>query len=256
MFLLLVIHLFWSHQEFAQSNHHYTYSVEKSVPGVKPIYSSFSLTRWNHVFVPVDGGIYNLFDSIWFIPPSGDYYFTSVAVNDPDTAFFVVANQNENTKIFYIKASNLKNIKKIELATISKGVYNITYKHSKCVIWGFDNDSCRIGILTTHSVKWLVSIKEPITQVQMNNNSEILFSTTHALRNISTSQLLFTTKERITGFDFDRKNNLVVSYLGGTGIMNGDTLHLISRDIFGLVMCHNDSLYLLNQSKRTLNIVY
>jgi hypothetical protein len=239
LFLILLVQV----DSRAQSEK-YGYDVV-SLPRSQNLFTSFYINENNQVFIAINGGVYLPKDSLWFLPPAKEFYFTSMAPNVNDTGVFVLANTVDSTKIYYLKSSANGSIKKFHLVTMSKGVYNLIYKNGLCCVWGYDANDSRIGILSSGGIKWLITVKGIISQVQVNDSSEMYFSLKSSIYQLNNRKKVITVNSEISGFDFDRKGNMIVSCREGIGLVSKDSLTIIARGITGLVQYRNENVFVL-----------
>lgn len=219
--------------------------VSIKLPSLVVPYTSFYVSESNQILLPYQGGIYSLKDSLWFIPPAEGFDFTSFAINFKDTAFFAIANGMDSTEIFYVKSGGKLPIKKYNLYKLQKGIYQLIYKNDVCYVWGYSSKESKIGILTGKGIQWLLSLKGVITQVRINDSSEIFFALDKAIYDLQKRETVMVDEKNIFGFDFDKNQNLVVSCSKGIAIKIGNKLSIIAKNIGGLVACRNERIFVL-----------
>lgn len=223
-----------------------------SYPETTDIVTSFHVNDNNIVFLALNGGIYLPHDSLWFIPPSKNFYFTAFAPNVKDTSLFVVANTTGNSELYYLKSSIQSPIKRFLVATLEKGIYNLIFKANVCYVWGYCSNISRIGILVNGEVKWLLQLQGVIKQVQVNNDGDIFFTKNNSIFQLGSPKPILTLEKKIFGFDFDKQNNIIVSSMDGVGISIKDKLEFITSEAAGPVQYNHKSAFILNRNKNNI----
>ena len=252
LYISFVLIMPWINISIAQTGKgEYKYSVI-SFPSLQTMSTSFYVNETGQVFLPLNGGIYLPKDSVWFLPPSKEYSFTSFAPSLKDTSLFVFANTADHTELYYLKSTVGAAIKKYPMATLEKGLYNIIYKNNTCYVWGYSSGISKIGILLKDEIKWLMNIEGLIRQVQVNDSSEIFFAYKNSIYTLGNRQTVLTLDKTIYGFAFDKSNNLLLSCSDGIGIRNNDKLKIIATEVSGVMEYRNGSLFVLDRSRNTI----
>jgi len=217
-----------------------------SLPKSQNLFHSFFVSDQDKIFLPLNGGIYLPKDSLWFLPASKEYYFTSFAPDLKDTSCFVFANSSTATELYYLKSSKHSAIRKFCIAKLKRGSYAVIYKGSICYVWGHDGEQSKIGFLVNNKIKWLISIKGIIRQVQVDDKGEIFFALENSIHKLSTRQTIVTLASVISGFDFDKSGKIILSCADGIGIQKDKTIEIIATGLSGLIEYQNDVIYVLN----------
>ncbi len=212
------------------------------------VFTSFYVNEVNQILLPFDGGIYMPKDSLWFLPPVKDYYFTSFAPDLKHSAFFVLANHADSSELYYLKSIRKSPVQRCLLAKISKGLYNVIFKNGVCYVWGFDPHESKIGILTENGLNWVFKIKGIIQQVQVNKSGEIFFALGNTIYQLSSQKKILILNSKILGFDFDEEGQIIVSFNEGVGVKNEDVIKIVATGINGIVQYANEKIYVLNPS--------
>jgi hypothetical protein len=221
------------------------------LPQSQVSYSSCYVSDDKSVFLPVGGGIYLPQDSIWFLPPSERYYFTSVAPVLTDTAFFAIGNTASTSELIYVRSSSQKLPIQLQIQSLDKGFYHLIYRNNLCCIWGFSGGHSKIGVLAEKQVKWVFTLKGIITQVQLNDAGEIFFAAGNSIYQLTTGKRLLTYEGKIFGFDFNSKQQIVLSCEQGVGYIDeANKLNILARQIFGTVTARNNTTFVLPPTGR------
>ncbi len=226
-----------------------------NLPTSQSLITSLFVNEINQVFLPLNGGIYLPKDSLWFIPPSKGYYFTSFAPNVKDTGFFVVANTSDSSELFYLKSSRDASIKRYPVLKLNKGLYNVIFRNNTCYIWGHDTKGSRIGILVNNEIKWLLNLSGVIQQVQVNDSSEIFFALNKAIYKLNNQQIVLSLNKEIHGFCFDKSGNIILSTADWVGVQNEDKIDIIATGMSGLSAYENDSIFIVSNKAQQINII-
>jgi len=218
---------------------------EIPIPKLHALVSSFYVNEEGHPFLPLNGGIYLPEDSLWFLPPTKENYFTSFAPVIEDTALFVMSNTNDSSVVHYLKTSSGGSVKKIKVAAVKQGIYNLIYKNKICYIWGYEGKYSSIGIVGNGAVNWLFKMNGLIRQVQLNEASDLFFCADSSIFKLNEKKLILKLNETIDGFCFTKSNNLLVSSTAGIGIVNQQELGLIATGVTGKLQAAGNSIFLL-----------
>jgi hypothetical protein len=233
----------------------YKYKVY-NIPQSQASFNSFYINEGNQIFLPLNGGIYLLKDSLWFISPVKGYYFTSFSPNLKDDALFVLANRSDSSQLFYLKSEKNKPIQRYTLAKFPIGIYNLVYKNGVCYVYGDDPNGSKIGILAKQNINWIFRIKDHIQQVQINESSEIFFALKNAIYQLSNQKKILILNSKINGFDFDSDGKIIVSLEDGIGIYSDGIVEIVASGIKGLIQYKNKSIYVLPTSGKALYQLY
>jgi hypothetical protein len=232
----------------------YTYT-SVAFPSSNLLQTSFYVNDANKVFIPLNGGIYMPQDSIWFIPPSKRYIFTSVAIDLKDTGLFVAACSADSSHLFYLKSSTNSPIKRSRLAELTKGIYNLILRNNICYIWGYSGDTSKVGILTDNGVEWLMHFTGVIQQVQVNDRFEIFFSVGNSIYQLNNNTTVLKLTKKIYGFCFDENDKLVVSTDDGVAIVDKGVQLIIAKNVLGIMQQQDEKVYILSNKEHKLYIL-
>ena len=226
-----------------------------NLPNSKCLFTSFFVNDLDQVFIPVNGGIYMALDSAWLIPPKRGYYFSSFAPNVKDTGFFTFANTIDSSKLFYLKNSMGLPVKKLNLLTLERGIYNVIFTNNTCYVWGIVGNTSRIGIVLRDQVKWLFNAIGIIKQVQVTDSSEIYFCLNNSIYKLGSRQVILSSPVPIYGFCFNEHGNLFVSTKNGFGHIEGNNLVIVATGVYGIANYRNGKMFVCSNSKGQINIL-
>lgn len=252
LFILLFSHFYANAQN---ESINYKYSV-LNIPPSKNLFTSFSVTETSDILLPLNGGIYVVNDSLWFIPPSKQYFFTSVATNIIDTGVFVFANTLDSSKLFCLKNSLTAPIQRSLIVQMSKGIYNVIFKNNICYVWGHTGTNSKIGILVNKEVKWLINLKGVIQQVQVNSLNEIYFSLGKSIYQLNNQKKILTLEKEIHGFCFTKDDKIILSSIDGVGIYEHNNISIFASELDGLLEQKSDKLFLVSNKNKQVYILY
>ncbi len=217
----------------------------KEMPGKHAMLNNFFVNELNQVFVPISGGVFMPFDSLWLIPPSKKQYITSFSTNDIDTSFYISSNTNDSSLFSYIKLSKSKNIIPFQLLSLKRGSYNLIYSKGVLFVWGFENNKSKIGIVTKKNVNWILNIDGIITQCQFNDKNEIFFSLGNTIYQLDKLKKVAELKSQVFGFCFDKSGKIICSTKDGIGFLENTTMNIIAEGINGNLQSSKNCIYLL-----------
>lgn len=213
-------------------------------PGPIPI-TDFQVLSDGRPIIALNGGIFFPCDSAWLVPPEKGRYILSAQLNAKDTSLLILTRDSFSCYVYYYKAYPDQKMQKRLLAQFDAGIYNLRLTDNAIYIWGFARGLYRIGHLTARNVQWLVSIPDPITAIDFNDRSELLFSVKNKIFDIRSRSAVAIIDTTIWSFVVAKDGGYIVNTPAGIYRQTGQHFHKISQGIPGSIKVADQEVYVV-----------